>query len=102
MKREWKYGWLSPDGEFFERYSNHERWAGDYVTEHGLWDEYIKWDTFARGCGEFLVYVKRWVLLHNPCGKKPIVSCCGRRITKKRNDFLLTYFGNDDWLETVH
>jgi hypothetical protein len=98
-KVRWKYGFLSPEGKFFERYSRHEEWAGEYVTEHKLWSEYTKWDKFANGCAEFLVHEKKWVLLHNPCGGKPTVSCCGRQITKKQNDFLLAYFGNDDWVE---
>jgi hypothetical protein len=102
MKRKWKYGWLSPEGEFFEKPANHEKWACEYVTEHGLWDEYSKWDTFARGCCEFLVHVKKWVLLHNPCGGEPIVSCRGRPITKEQEKFLSAYFGHDDWLETAY
>jgi len=99
----WKYGFVDRNGKFYHVQSLHEKFARLYVTEHGLQDEYSKWaDCLWKSYCEFLVYVKGWVLLHNPNGGKPVINTNGRRITKKQVDFLMHYHGSDDWLEFAY
>ncbi len=64
------YGWIKPNGEFVERDWNHYDHALEVIKENGLqkeFDEYMERDIVRNVCPlDFLVYIKRWVLLHSP------------------------------------
>jgi uncharacterized protein YifE (UPF0438 family) len=97
------YGWLSPTGEFSpSEFGDHEQWAADYIDEHDLEDEYFDWyekrytdgKRFGLGIkGDFLVYEKGFVLLHNPAnGLAQITASDIKPLTKKQKEFLFDYY----------
>jgi len=101
------YGWLSPKGEFFDvPFGNHQGWAYDYVYENFAREEQIKtaalveqrlknadrdYDRFRMG--DWLVYGKGWVLLHNTRHlEAEIERDPTRPFTKAQREFLFNYF----------
>lgn len=82
------YGWLSPDGEFFEvGWGDHVGWAWDYVRENeiesinGIFD-----------AGDLLVALG-WVLVHNPMrGVGRATLAKDGKLTMEQKKFLFDYF----------
>ena len=94
------YGWLAPDGEFYEvDWGNHQEWAQRYieesfpeVAEDDETDMQTKCNVGLIGAGDWLVE-RGWVLLHNPSQgiamptKNPV-----KRYTKAQKEFLYDYY----------
>lgn len=94
------YGWLAPDGEFFEvDWGNHQEWAQRYieesfpeVAENDDIDMQTKSNTGLIGAGDWLVE-RGWVLLHSPSQgiaqptRNPV-----KRYTKAQQEFLYDYY----------
>jgi hypothetical protein len=80
------YGWLRPDGKFFETgWGTHEEWAGEYI------DKYYP-NARPHYSGDFLVK-KGWILLHSPTQTGVSVSMDDiNRASKKQKEFLYDYF----------
>lgn len=103
QRHEDNYGWLSPSGEFSPaEFGDHEKWAQEYIEDHNLDEEYTQWyskkytekQKFGLGLmGDFLVYVKGFVLLHNPAqGLAQVTSNEVKPLTKKQREFLFDYY----------
>ena len=92
------YGWLSPNGDFFEvEWGSHESWAREYIdknypdTPTGLFEE-------GYYSGDFLVK-KGWLLLHNPYevrGLPQITNDDISNATKRQKEFLYDFFMERD------
>ena len=87
-------GWLSPSGEFFSvAWGEHERFAGDYIFKHNLTKERknYKINGGEREYKDFLIQVKRFVLLDNPSndGKTNISY---KTLSNAQKKFLEEYF----------
>lgn len=65
--KDYKYGWLSPEGEFtYVEWGCHQDWALEYVkSDKKLFNEYFKSNLNCGSLGDYLIYFKGWVLLHN-------------------------------------
>lgn len=90
--RDEKYGWLAPDGTFYEvEFGDHESWAYHYLFEkHEPEILSGKIDTI-HGAGDALMGMG-WVLLHNPAYlKAEITRDPIRRYTKAQKEFLYDY-----------
>lgn len=88
------FGWLSPEGKFFEaEWGSHNRWASDYIEKY-----YPDIDTapFSEGYYSEDFLIKRgWILLHNPYnphGYADIESTDLYKATQKQKEFLFDYF----------
>ena len=113
-KFEDNYGWLEPDGTFHPaEFAEHQAWAEEAIGKRGWFSEYDAWgngqhpihsEFKARvglgAYGDFLVYEKGWVLLHNPHRGTAMVQNDPRRnLTKAQREFLFSYYavrGLDD------
>jgi len=99
------YGWLSPQGEFYPSdFGDHQDWADDYVNKNRLKYEYMDYnEKLPFGCGskgDFLVYAKGFVLLHNPTqGLAMVTSSSIKPLTKRQKDFLYGYYIDRDQQE---
>lgn len=89
------YGWLEPSGTFHPvKWGEHEEWACQQVK---LKDWFKEWTIHGSGSvhsfGDFLVYRKGWVLLHNPAQglARPTMSDT-RPMTKAQKEFLFDYY----------
>jgi hypothetical protein len=80
------YGWLRPDGKFFEvEWGGHESWAIQYVEKH-----YPNRNIYY--AGDFLKE-HNWLLLHSPGqGNIDIPVDDIQSSTKKQKEFLYDYF----------
>jgi hypothetical protein len=82
------YGWLNPDGKFFESgWGDHEKWANEYMEKH-----YPNQDIYY--AGDFLKK-NGWILLHNPYnryGHADVLSDDIQSATNKQKEFLYDYF----------
>lgn len=89
------YGWLEPSGTFHPvEWGAHEEWACEQVK---LKDWFKEWTIHGNGSiysfGDFLVYRKGWVLLHNPAQglARPTMSDT-KPLTKAQKEFLFDYY----------
>jgi hypothetical protein len=84
------FGWLRPDGKYFETgWGDHERFAIDYVEKNYTDDHPIY-------SGDFLVK-NGWILLHNPSqGAVSVGFLDISSATKKQKEFLYDYFMERD------
>jgi hypothetical protein len=85
----YSYGWLSPEGKFYEvNWGHHPGWAMEYVNEHfpDVDDSslFFHHDDFLRKQG--------WILLHDPSGRGVIIEEGDRPKTKQQKEFLYDYF----------
>lgn len=94
------YGWLAPDGSFYEvDWGNHQEWAQRYIEEsypdeakNGDIDMQDKCNVGLIGAGDWLVE-RGWVLLHSPSQgiarptRNPL-----KRYTKAQQEFLYDYY----------
>lgn len=99
------YGWLAPDGTFYEvEWGNHQEWANNYLEEYLSEEEQkaalieinmsgmTKSGTDIMGAADYLVR-RGWVLLHNPSQgiavptRNPL-----KRYTKAQQEFLYDYY----------
>ncbi len=93
------YGWLEPSGVFHPvKWGEHEEWACKQVKLKGWFKE---WTIHGNGSiysfGDFLVYRKGWVLLHNPAqGLARPTTSDTRPMTKAQREFLFDYYTNRD------
>jgi hypothetical protein len=81
------YGWLSPDGKFFEvGWGKHESWAIEYVEKYYP-NKNINY------AGDFLIE-HGWLPLHSPGGTNyvHILSDDIQSATKRQKEFLYDYF----------
>jgi hypothetical protein len=81
------FGWLRPDGKFFEvKWGKHESWAIEYVEKH-----YPKRNVYYHG--DFLKE-HGWLLLHSPSGGDyaNISTDDIQSVTKRQKEFLYSYF----------
>lgn len=94
------YGWLAPDGEFYEvDWGNHQEWAQRYieesfpeVAEKDDIDMQIKCNVGLIGAGDWLVE-RGWVLLHSPSqGIAQPTRNPFKRYTKAQQEFLYDYY----------
>lgn len=110
------YGWLKPDGTFIPvEFGDHLTWADVYVMDNNdtLGEEYNLFmkdvRTHQNGYeGDFLIYQKGWVLLHNPAQgiANPTYDEI-KGMTKAQKEFLYDYYiergeeqkANDIWSE---
>lgn len=93
-KTEDNYGWLSPEGKFTPvDWGQHQEWASGYIEESESLSEEFENSNFSNSSGDFLVYAKGWVLLHNPSQgvANPQYDKNGR-MTRKQKDFLYQYY----------
>ena len=93
------YGWLEPSGTFHPvKWSEHEEWAHEQVTLKGWYEEWVLYgDASLHSFGDFLVYRRGWVLLHNPVQglARPTMDNT-RRLTKAQREFLFDYYTKRD------
>lgn len=89
------YGWLEPSGVFHPvEWGQHEEWACEQVK---LKDWFEEWTLHGGGglhsFGDFLVYRRGWVLLHNPAQglARPTFSDT-KPLTKAQKEFLFDYY----------
>lgn len=94
------YGWLAPDGEFFEvEWGNHQEWAQRFIEENfpetdedTEIDMQVKCNVGLIGAGDWLIE-RGWVLLHNPSQGIAIpTKNPTKRYTKKQQEFLYDYY----------
>lgn len=87
-----EYGWLSPEGEFFDvPWGHHTGWAWDYVKENEIAS---KPGEFGMDAGDLLVE-KGWVLMHNPMkGTGRATMKRDGKLTLPQKDFLVDYYKN--------
>ena len=99
------YGWLSPTGEFTESdWGTHEDAAQKIVNKKGFEEEYRKWNKYQEEKykdvnskrialhRDFLVEVKGYVIIYNPCLIGNYIVTYVKDLTKKQKDFLYGYF----------
>lgn len=85
------YGFIAPDGKFFSvEWACHERFAEEYIREHDCWDSVLEHDMHTGT--DYLVYVKGWLLLHNPIQGKPFLTQGAIRMTKAQRESLFDYY----------
>lgn len=92
------YGWVSPTGEFTESpWGTHEESAEKIINSKNWGEEYNTWldeqpnNAMGINFRDFLIRVKRYVLIHDPSGVGYRVTN-SRELTKKQKDFLYGYF----------
>lgn len=82
------YGWLSPQGDFYETdWSKHQEFAYQWLKEHRT-----DFGFDSSNAGDALIE-RGWVLLHNPSqGIAFITKSDLHNLTKKQKDFLYDYY----------
>ena len=90
--RDEKYGWLSPDGTFYEvEFGDHSSWAFHYLLENYEGESLSEKVDLIENANDVLVD-KGWVLLHNPQYlKAEITRNPTKRYTKAQKEFLYDY-----------
>ena len=92
------YGWLSPDGKFFEvEWGSHNSWASDYIDKNYPNVPTSPYEEGYYSC-DFLIR-KGWILLHNPYEIQGIANITDNEISnasKKQKEFLYDYFMERD------
>lgn len=93
-----EYGWLSPDGKFYQvDFGGHESWAHNYLLDgHAdMFDNYAKYvvpDIKSPSFGDCLCDYQ-WILLHNPSmGIAYVTRNEFKRVTEKQKEFLYAYY----------
>ena len=88
------FGWLSPSGDFTEAgFADHEEVAQKLIRMRCFQTEYKEQNASEFVTGrDFLVDVKGYVLIHNPCGDGGYNVSHTKPLTKKQNEFLFGYF----------
>lgn len=87
--KEQKYGWLSPDGEFYEMFTGHEQFARELLEDEEF-EVNNRFKIYAYG--DELIR-RGWVLIHNPPGGvgKSTLNI-NHKLTKKQREFLFLYY----------
>ena len=90
--RDEKYGWLSPDGTFYDvEFGDHSSWAFHYLMENCETDSLSDKVDMIENANDILVD-KGWVLLHNPQYlRAEITRNPTKRYTKAQKEFLYDY-----------
>lgn len=94
------YGWLAPDGTFYDvPWGKHEGWAMKYVVDHFGNGEYY----FIKGYyGDFLTD-RGWCLLHAPhLGSAFPTYNKLRGLTRQQKDFLFNYYVERGFLDKAN
>lgn len=93
------YGWLEPDGTFHPAdWCEHQQFAWDEIQKRGWEEDFDRFTDTERGngiyrCGDYLTYMKGWVLLHNPGrGVAYVTRDENKRLTKAQREFLFNYY----------
>lgn len=90
------WGWLAPDGVFFEsEWGTHLQLAGDIIEQKDWEDEFEEWqenNNVMAPENDFLCQVKGWVLIHNPGMDGGYIVTNVKPFTKKQREFLYDYF----------
>ena len=82
------YGWLSPNGEFFEAdWGHHNEWAREYLEKNDPNYDDVRSDM----CTDRLIEL-HWVLLDNPCGGIATPKYGEFGMTKAQKEFLYDYY----------
>ena len=85
------YGFITPAGDFIPvKYAEHERFAGDYLRAHEGWEAVLEHGMHTGT--DYLVYIKGWLLLHNPRQGKPFLTQGDIRMTKSQREALFDYY----------
>lgn len=94
-----RYGFLAPSGTFLEgKWGSHTELAYK-IIEKNLWeDEFWQWSSqFGNDGIDFLIQVKRYVLIHCPTGRGPAIISRSNiaLLTRYQKEFLYDYLIND-------
>lgn len=94
-----EYGFLTPKGEFLVGpWGSHTELAYQIIDNNDWYEEFRNWDkSHDRTSSDFLVYVKHYVLLHNPSaiGRVQVTRNTEYRLTKAQKEFLYDYLMKD-------
>ena len=93
------YGWLEPSGTFhLVEWGEHEEWACEQVKLKNWFEEWVLHGTSSlHSFGDFLVYRRGWVLLHNPAHGLAIPTASDTKpLTKAQREFLFDYYTERD------
>lgn len=95
---EYGYGFVEPNGNFIESdFGTHTDKAYEIIKEKGFYEEWEKSkkesDKYDSPV-DFLVYVKKYILMHNPImgGLGETIAQTPNRITKAQREFLYDYY----------
>lgn len=95
-KTESEYGWLSPDGRFYNvEFGNHQAWASEYLLhlyrENKITYEEAKIEA-NQNAGDVLVNMG-WILIHNPSNMLiKVTRNESKTITKSQKEFLYDFY----------
>lgn len=95
-RAEIEYGWLSPDGRFYNvEFGNHQAWASEYLLhlyrENKITYEEVKIEA-NQNAGDVLVNMG-WILIHNPSNMLTKVTRNeSKTITKSQKEFLYDFY----------
>ena len=95
-KTETEYGWLSPDGRFYNvEFGNHQAWASEYLLrlyrEDKITYEEAKIEA-NQNAGDVLVNMG-WILIHNPSNMLiKVTRNESKTITKSQKEFLYDFY----------
>lgn len=94
-KPETEYGWLSPDGRFYNvEFAKHQTWAAKYIKElyknGNISIEELRKAGNGNHAGDWLVE-RGWVLIHNPSQYDIQVTSNGN-LTKSQREFLYDFY----------
>lgn len=95
-KTETEYGWLSPDGRFYNvEFGNHQAWASEYLL-HLYRENKISYAEATikanQNAGDILTDMG-WILIHNP--SKTLIKVTrneSKTITKSQKEFLYNFY----------
>lgn len=96
---ELEYRFVTPKGDFLAGpWGSHTELAYQIIDNNDWYQEYYNWSNrHDKSSTDFLVYVKHYVLLHNPAvyGRVQITRNTEYRLTKAQKDFLYEYLMKD-------
>lgn len=97
VKETKEFGWLSPTGIFTTSpFGTHEQSATEIIDKKGFTTEFKKWSetnpASLRLKRDFLVYVKGYCLIHNPCCDGGYIVSHKKPLTKYQREYLYTFF----------
>lgn len=98
-----EYGWILPDGTFFESpFGKHESEAKAICEKYRWTEEYWKWEDLKQDLNglrlhrDFLIMVKNCCLIHDPTGCGGYIVTHNTPLTEKQKEFLYDYFKSMD------
>lgn len=98
IKQKYAYGWVAPDGKFYEvQWGKHQEWAYEWIVSHVNDPELKNFNRLMDNkAGDYLLE-RGWVLIHNPNPKRitPLIQRNEtKRFTRKQKIFLFDYYMN--------